>query len=122
MASRVFAAYDLRLENPGFGNRKPWVFINRQPPLPPPQIARDPPLLVWECQGVCSTMERSAGASFGGEIGGFGGGSGWQFVKARGFLTRGFAISYMKVQNNRHLEVVREIVYAIFVDWPGTSD
>ena len=38
-------------------------------------------------------MERSAGASFGGRDGGFGGGSGWQFMKTRGFLTRGFAIS-----------------------------
>ena len=29
-------------------------------------------------------------------MGGFGAGSGWQFMKTRGFLTRGFAISKFK--------------------------
>ena len=37
-----------------------------------------------------STMERSAEAVLGGGMGGFGGGSGWQFMKTRGFLTWGF--------------------------------
>ena len=49
----------LRLRNPGFGNQKPRVFINRHAPFAPS-------LLVWESVGVHSTMERSAGASFGG--------------------------------------------------------
>ena len=56
----------LRLRNPGFRNRKPRVFINRQPPFPPPKT----PLLVWECMGLHRTMERSAEASFGGRDGG----------------------------------------------------
>ena len=36
-------------------------------------------------------MERSGGASFGGRDGGLWGR--WQFMKTRGFLTQGFAIS-----------------------------
>ena len=35
-----------------------------------------------------SSMERSAGASFGGRDGGFWGGSGWQFMKTWGFLRK----------------------------------
>ena len=35
------------------------------------KIPKDPPLLARECIGVHSTMERSAGASFGGGMGGF---------------------------------------------------
>ena len=56
---------NLRLRNPGFGNRKlrgnrkPRVFTNRHPP-------KHLPLLVSKCIGVHSTLERSAGASFGG--------------------------------------------------------
>ena len=38
-------------------------------------------------------MERPVLASLGGREGGFWGGSGWQFLETRGFLTRGFAIS-----------------------------
>ena len=36
------------------------------------------------------------GQVLGGGIVGFGGGSGWQFMKTGGFLTRGFAISVME--------------------------
>ena len=55
------------------------------------KIPKDPPLLVLECIRVHSTMERSAGASFGGGMASLGGGSGWQFLKTWGFLTRGFS-------------------------------
>ena len=85
----------LRLRNPGFRNRKPRVFIGRHPPSRPPKtpfkIPKSPPLLVSECRGVHSNQP---GAGFGGGgMGGFRGGSLWQFMKTRGFLTRGFAIS-----------------------------
>ena len=63
-------------ETPGF---------HKSPPPPSHSQERPPPLLVWECTGVRSTMERPVLASFGR-------GSGWQFTKTRGFLTRGFAI------------------------------
>ena len=33
---------------------------------------------------------------------GFGGGSGWQFMKTRGFLTRGFAISGFQGRQTEH--------------------
>ena len=73
----VKPGFDLRLQNPGFRNRKPWVFINRHLPFPTPenplQDLQDPPLLVWECIGVHSTMGRFAGASFWGRDGGFSG-------------------------------------------------
>ena len=41
---------------------------------------------MWECIEVHSTMERPAGQVLGGGMGGFGGGSGLQFMKTRGFL------------------------------------
>ena len=94
----------LRLQNPGSRNRKPRVFINRHPlpPSRPPKtsckIAKDPPLLVWECIGVHSTMERSAEASFGGRMGRFGGGSGWQFMKTREVSKPGVSQSLNRLQ------------------------
>ena len=91
----------LSLRNPGFGNRKPWVFINRHPPFPPPntpfKIPKDPPLLVWECIGVHSSMGRSAGASFGGRDGVFSGRVRVAIDETRGFLTCGFAISDLEL-------------------------
>ena len=78
------------LHAPGFHKSPP----PSRPPRTPCKIPKDSPLLVWECIGVHSTMERFAGANFGGQVlGGFGGGSGRQFMKTRGFLTWGFAIS-----------------------------
>ena len=65
-----------------------------------PGFPKDPPLLVWECIGVPSTMERFAGASFGGRDGGIGEGSGWQCMKTWGFLTRGFAISDSEIRSS----------------------
>ena len=92
--NRLNNANNLRLRNPRFRNRKPQVFISRHPTSRPPKTPfktpTNPPLLVQECIGVHSTMERSAGANFGGRDGGFWGGSGWRFMKTRGFLTRGF--------------------------------
>ena len=81
-------------QNPGFRKRKTPSFHESPPtPSPPPKnpfkIPKDPPLLVWECMGVHSTMERSAGASFGG--------AGWRvwvaIYETHGFLTQGFAVS-----------------------------
>ena len=96
-------SFFLRLRNPGFRNQKPRGFHKSPPPLPrcpkkPFKIPKDPPLLVWECIGVHSAMERSAGRGGGSGMGGCRGGSGCQFMKmrgfpTRGFLTRGFAIS-----------------------------
>ena len=63
----------LRLRNPGFRNRKPWVFINCHPPFPRPQRPSPP-----------STMERSAVASFGGRDRGF-----WGRGRDGGFWGRG---------------------------------
>ena len=65
------------------------------PPLPktpkhPPKIPNDPPLLVWECIGVHSTMERSAGQVLGGGMGGFGGGGPVAIYETGGFLNPGF--------------------------------
>ena len=58
------------------------------PPLKPlPKISKDPPLPVRDYIGVYSTMERPV---LGGGMGVLGEGSGWQFMKTRGFLTRGF--------------------------------
>ena len=42
------------------------------PPKPPPKIPKDPPLFVWECRGVHSTMERPV--FLGGGMGFFWGG------------------------------------------------
>ena len=77
---RLFFMQLLRLRDPGFRNRKPGVFINR-PPKKPCKIPKDPPLLAWECIGVHSTLDDLQGQVLGGGIGGFGGGSGWQFMK-----------------------------------------
>ena len=57
------------IAKPGFRNRKPRVFINHPPfppPKPPSRSLRTLPSLYGKCIGVHSTMERCAGASFGG--------------------------------------------------------
>ena len=82
----------LRLRNPGFRNRKPRVFINRHPPPPAPQkppsrSLRTLPSLygnVLECTVLWRDLQ---GQVLGGGMGGFRGGSGWQFMKTWGFLT-----------------------------------
>ena len=77
------------LETPGLETGNPG-FSSIATPLPTPRktpirIPNHPPLLVWEYIGVHSTVERCAGASFGGWDGGF-----WGRVRAAIYENPGF--------------------------------
>ena len=75
--------------------KKNRLFINCHPPLPaaqknPFKIPKDPPLLVSECIGVHSTMERPVLASFWGRDGGFWGRVRVAIYEDPGFPNPGF--------------------------------
>ena len=78
----------------GLETGNPRVLINCHPPSRPPKhpfkIPKNPPLLVWECIRVHSTMERPVLASLGRDGGFFGGGVQVVMYENPGFHNPGF--------------------------------